>query len=236
MTRLGRSTWWAVAVAAVTGLLLSLVAIVSEDDPTVVEQRRGDASVSGAEERPPGATSAAPSPAASTRSGSPGVRAVGRSDASLDSVTVRRTRAPVRVRVPGIGLDAAVRPVGVGTERQMRLPDDPRVLGWYRFGPAPGGGGSVVLAGHVDSRRFGVGPLAALQTIGVGERVEVLTGPGPVRTYRVDSIERFDRQALPGAVFARTGPERLRIVTCTGAFLPEAGGYQQNLVVTAVPA
>ena len=139
------------------------------------------------------------------------------------------------MRVPALGLDAAVRPVGVGGERQMRLPDDPRVLGWYRFGPVPGDRGSVVLAGHVDSRRFGVGPLVALQTIGVGDRVEVVTGPDRTRTYRVDSIERFDRQALPAAVFARTGPERLRLVTCTGPYLPEAGGYQQNLVVTAVP-
>ena len=93
----------------------------------------------------------------------------------------------------------------------------------------------MVLAGHVDSRRFGVGPLAALQTIDVGERVEVVTGREEVRSYRVDSIERFDRQALPAEVFARTGPERLRIVTCTGPYLPDAGGYQQNLVVTAVP-
>ncbi len=65
--------------------------------------------------------------------------------------------------------------------------------------------------------------------------VQVVTRPGRVRSYRVDSIERFDQQALPAAVFARTGPERLRLVTCTGPYLPEAGGYQQNLVVTAVP-
>ena len=227
MTRLGRSTWWAVAVAAVAGLLLSLVVVSSGDDPPEVVEVRGDASVS-ASGPEPGVRPPAP---AGRRSPS----AVGRSDASLDAVAARRTRPPTRVRVPGLGLDATVRPVGVGGERQMRLPADPRVLGWYRFGPAPGGEGAVVLAGHVDSRRFGVGPLAALQTIGVGERVEVVTGPGRVRSYRVDSIERFDRQALPAAVFTRTGPERLRLVTCTGPFLPDAGGYQQNLVVTAVP-
>ena len=118
----------------------------------------------------------------------------------------------------------------------MRLPDDPRVLGWYRFGPAPrSGAGSVVLAGHVDSREYGVGPLARLSGVRAGDVVEVGLGPGRRSSYRVDSVERFDRQALPAAVFARTGPERLRIVTCTGPYLPEQGGYQQNLVVTAVP-
>jgi hypothetical protein len=230
MTRLGRNTWWAVAAAAVAGLLLSLVVVTGRDDPREFVQVRGDAAVSG-----PGAGTSQ----GGGRRGAPGPgdspATVGRADASLDARTVRPSRPPNRVRVATLGLDAAVRPVGLSGERQMRLPADPSVLGWYRFGAGPGDPGSLVLAGHVDSRRFGVGPLADLQAIGVGDRVEVTTGPDETRTYQVDSIERFDRQALPAEVFARTGPERLRLVTCTGPYLVDAGGYQQNLVVTAVP-
>ena len=235
MTRLGKSAWWTVAAAAVAGLLLSLVVVTSGDDRPEVAQVRGDASVARPDDGRPGAAGDSPGDRAGreARARSTGVD---RSDASLTSLPVRRRVPPARVRVPGLGLDAPVRAVGVDVRRQMRLPADPRVLGWYRFGPAPGGKGSVVLAGHVDSRRFGVGPLADLQGVGVGDRVEVLTRRGELRSYRVDSIERFDRQALPAEVFARTGPERLRIVTCTGPYLPDAGGYQQNLVVTAVPA
>lgn len=233
MTRLGRSTWWTVAAAAVAGLLLSLVAVTGTDDPPQVAQVRGDAAVAA----PDASSSPTPGMDAAAPRDTQGSRTVGRADASLGAQAARRTRPPTRVRVPALGLDAVVRPVGVGGERQMSLPEDPRVLGWYRFGPGPGDPGSVVLAGHVDSRRFGVGPLADLQEIAVGDRVEVVTsGRDGARSYRVDSIERFDRQALPAEVFARTGPERLRLVTCTGPYLPEAGGYQQNLVVTAVPA
>ncbi len=219
------------ALAAVAGLLLSLVVLTTGEGPRQVEEVRGDASVSAPAPTSSGPASSGlpPAPGDESRSG------VARADASVGSLTSRRTRPPTRLRVPGLGLDTTVRPVGVGRDRQMRLPEDPRVLGWYRFGPAPGSGGSVVLAGHVDSREFGVGPLVELQTIGVGDLVEVVTGAGEVRSYRVDSIERFDRQALPAAVFGRTGPERLRLVTCTGPYLPAAGGYQQNLVVTAVP-
>ena len=68
-----------------------------------------------------------------------------------------------------------------------------------------------------------------------GARIEIVLATGRRTAYRVDSIQRFDRQALPEAVFGRSGPERLRLVTCTGPYLPEAGGYQQNLVITAVP-
>ena len=233
MTRLGRSTWWAVACAATAGLLLSLVLVARVDDPPEVREVRGEAALSAP--GPDSTTAMAGGRDEQPGRPSPSPPAVGRTDSSLSTLATRRTQAPVRVRVPDLGLDSAVRPVGVGGDRQMRLPADPRELGWYRFGPAPGDGGSVVLAGHVDSRRFGVGPLVALQAVDVGTVVQVVTRTGRVRSYRVDSIERFDQQALPAAVFARTGPERLRLVTCTGPYLPEAGGYQQNLVVTAVP-
>jgi len=231
MTRLGRSTWWAVAAAAVAGVLLSLVVATGAGDPPDVVQVRGNAAVSA----PDGGAQPARGEDGGSGSDARGsAAAVGRNDASLGARPVSRTRPPTRVRVPSLGLGLAVRPMGVDGERQMSLPADPRVLGWYRFGAGPGEGGSIVLAGHVDSRRFGVGPLADLQAIGVGDRVEVGTSRGVI-AYRVDSIERFDREALPAEVFSRTGPERLRLVTCTAPYLPEAGGYQQNLVVTAVP-
>lgn len=236
MARLGGNPWWVVVFAAVAGLVLSLVIVVADDEPREVSEVRGEASVSALGRESSAATGVAQGESSSARLGRQSVPATERTNASVDALTARRTRPPIRLRVPSIGLDATVRPVGVGDDGQMRLPADPRVLGWYRFGPAPGGRGSVVLAGHVDSRRFGVGPLAALQTIAVGERIEVATGSDEVRFYRVDSIETFDRQALPATVFARTGPERLRLVTCTGPYLTDIGGYQQNLVVTGVPA
>jgi hypothetical protein len=143
----------------------------------------------------------------------------------------------VRLAVPVIGLDAAVEPSGVAADGQMQLPDDPAVLGWYRFGPAPAapGGGSVVLAGHLDSREFGVGPLVRLRDARLGDRVLVVGNDGARSTYVVSKVRRYDRQRLPDELFARSGPERLRLITCSGRFDADTGGYRQNLVVTASP-
>ena len=62
MTRLGRTTWWAVAVAAVAGLLLSLVAVTGGDDPPEVVQVRGAAAVSAPSPGSPPRSPLAPSP------------------------------------------------------------------------------------------------------------------------------------------------------------------------------
>ncbi len=239
MSRLSRQLWWTALVAGVAGLLLSLAVIVrGPSSPPPVDEVRGAAALGapsavggGPGPRGPGPTDPQGGQRADRAGGFPRVQT---SDASLPRL--RPVVRPERLMVPAIGLDLSVRPTGIGRRGQMQLPPDPRILGWYRFGPAPGAGyGSAVLAGHVDSRRYGIGPLAGLAEVQRGDRVRVRSVKGGPTTYRVDSIERFDRQRLPDEVFSRSGPERLRLVTCTGAWLPEAGGYQQNLVVTAVP-
>ena len=118
----------------------------------------------------------------------------------------------------------------------MALPADPAVLGWYRYGPGPGSGrGSVVLAGHLDSLRYGLGPLARLRDMEVGDRIEITRDDGTRRAYLVRSLGRHDRQALPGRSLQQDGPGEAADRHLRGPFLPDRGGYQQNLVVTAVP-
>lgn len=224
MTRLGRWAWGTLLVTASLGILLSLVIIArGPDEPAPVAEVRGPAAVD---------ADRAPAPRASDpRSGR-----VGRASAALPDSADEATR-PVLLRAPTIGLSAAVDPVGVAGDQQMQLPADPRRLGWYRYGPAPGEGrGSAVLAGHIDSATYGVGPLARLAELRPGDTLVVQLDSDAWRRFRVDSIETFDRQTLPETVFTRDGPERLRLITCAGAYLPERGGYQENLVVTAVPS
>ncbi len=154
-------------------------------------------------------------------------------------VTRRAARAvnPVGLAIAAVGFSAPVSPVGATGEGQMALPADPRVLGWYRFGPSigPHARGSAVIAGHLDSVRFGLGPLVRLRDVRPGDRMRVLGSDSSTRTFVVRRVDRYDRRALPAELFARRGPLRLRIITCGGAYDPDHGGYQQNLVVTATP-
>jgi hypothetical protein len=81
---------------------------------------------------------------------------------------------PTRLRIPRLSVDVAVVPTGVDTDGQMTLPERVDYVGWYGFGPAPGvAAGSAVLAGHVDSRVYGIGPLSRLSAATRGDEVVV---------------------------------------------------------------
>ncbi len=148
----------------------------------------------------------------------------------------RQVDAPTSVELPGVDIAAGVVAVGAAPDGQMDLPADPNVVGWYRHGPAAGdGSGSVVLAGHVDSLRYGIGPLARLQDAEVGDAAVVRTDAGETHRYRVTAVRHVPRAELPATeVFSRAGGERLRVITCAGEFVP-GRGYENNVIVTAEP-
>jgi hypothetical protein len=232
-----RRTAAVVALASAAGLLVSMISIVAWSGRQVPDADRvaaaGSATTADSARLPP----AAPAPAKAQVTPPAGRRpTIPTSSAALSRRTAVRVAAPVEVAVPSVGLRAPVRPVGVTPDGLMELPPDPTVMGWYRFGAAPSTstGGSVVVAGHLDSARFGVGPLVRLRDVELGARVTLVTSGGARLHYAVRRVQRFDRQQLPDEVFGRSGPELLRLVTCGGAYDPESG-YQENLVVTAAP-
>jgi len=159
---------------------------------------------------------------------------VGTSSARLSDVVTPRD-PPVEVGVGGkrARLDA----VGLDDERLVVIPEDVRRAGWYEPGAEPGAdAGSAVLVGHVDDRTQGLGAFAVLRELSAGDEVTVRTASGEQLVYDVLSLEQFDKQEVPmDRLFTRSGPHRLVLISCAGAFDPSTGSYSDNVVVTAVP-
>jgi hypothetical protein len=148
----------------------------------------------------------------------------------------RERSVPVRLALPGSGVDAPVDPVGVQDDGQMAIPENVDRVGWYRFGPRPGDAGSAVLAGHVDDAEQGLGVLASLSSLQPGDEVQVTDSDGTATRWRVVSRELITKRALPlTELFGREGPPRLTLITCGGPFLPEFRSYRDNVVVVAEP-
>ena len=170
-----------------------------------------------------------PSPAGATGATGPTARPASPTPAPVVS-------APTRLAIPRIGLVMPVEAVAVASDGQMALPATPDVAGWYRWGPAPDSrSGATVIAGHVDTRADGVGPMAGLAGLRAGDVVEVDAGSSSHR-YRVASVTSVHKTALDlPALFDRSGPPRLHLVTCGGRYDRVARHYEDNVVVVATP-
>lgn len=142
---------------------------------------------------------------------------------------------PSTVAVPDLGIDMVIEPHGLDAEGQMSLPETPMSAAWYQYGAAPDSvQGSTVIAAHVDSRVYGVGPFARLRDAQPGMTVTVSDAAGVVHTYSVTSVERIPKSEVPlDQVFSAVGDPRLILITCGGEFVQEDRNYLDNYIVTA---
>ncbi len=142
---------------------------------------------------------------------------------------------PTTLTIDSLGItDAPVIGVGVEPTGAMEVPPADEV-GWYRYSPTPGQAGSSILAAHIayDGED---GVFVRLADVEPGAEIEVTDDEGQTRRYRVETVDQYDKTQLPeDIVFARSGAERLVLVTCGGRFDPNARSYDDNVVVVATP-
>lgn len=176
----------------------------------------------------PSAEAPAPSPAVTRSAPTP---------SATPTPTVTTYAVPRRVRIPAIGVETRVVPVGIDENEALEVPGDVRLVGWYDLGVPPGADrGSAVLVAHRDSRTQGHGVFYDLGRVDVGDRVTVRNDAGEDLRYSVVSRESIRKKGLPyEELFAIDGPPRLTLISCGGYYDPNNGGYQDNIVVTAVP-
>ncbi|WP_081788516.1 class F sortase [Candidatus Blastococcus massiliensis] len=163
----------------------------------------------------------------------PVAAAVAHAGGSLGPAGASPPGAPVRVRVPGAGVDAVVGVTGLGADGALAVPADPALAGWYAGGPAPGERGPAVLAGHVDwAGRPAV--FDGLAGAGPGDEIVVDRADGSSARFAVSRVLQTPKDAFPtDAVYGPVPGAELRLITCGGRFDPVSGSYADNVVVFA---
>jgi sortase (surface protein transpeptidase) len=203
-----------------TGLVASVIAVDDDGGSSFVAARLAP--------QAPQAPEAAPEEAHTREEGAD---AAAESVASIPAVP---RGEPDRVLIPAIGVDVALVPLGLRTDRAMEVPEFGSA-GWYAEGPRPGHPGPAVLAGHVDSWS-GPGVFYRLRDLVAGDRVHVEYDSGDLVTFVVVRSEQTQKDALPVAsIWPLTNDRLLALITCGGRFDRTARSYRDNVIVYATP-
>jgi LPXTG-site transpeptidase (sortase) family protein len=143
--------------------------------------------------------------------------------------------APVKIRIPGIGVDAPVMKVGRDADGTVQVPPlaEHNLTGWYQYGPSPGQRGPAVILGHVDSTT-GISVFYYLKNMHAGDKLYVTLADGKVAAFAVDGLQKVAKDAFPTAsVYGKAGYPSLRLITCGGPFDEATGHYVDNVIVYA---
>ncbi|MEV4331435.1 class F sortase [Streptomyces sp. NPDC049597] len=175
---------------------------------------------------------AGPRPSAAPVGASPD--AVRRTSGPAPTTGSRSLSAPVRLRIPAIGVDTPMTELGLDRDGALEVPpaDNPNLAGWYADGPAPGESGTAVVAGHVDTPT-GRAVFYLLGALTQGSTVEVVRRDRRTARFAVQAVEAYSKSEFPSRkVYRSTAQPQLRIITCGGGYR-KGTGYLGNVVVYA---
>lgn len=166
------------------------------------------------------------------------VAGVGETSGSLatsaaTTVDAGQAAEPERIRIPAIGVDASMTPLGLRDDGSIEVPTDFAETGWWVDGPEPGETGPAVVLGHVDSTA-GPAVFFDLDELAPGDAIHVDRMDGTTVTYVVDRTEQHAKGAFPTEqVYGSTAEPVLRLVTCGGRFDRDRRSYDDNVIVFA---
>lgn len=150
-----------------------------------------------------------------------------------DRPAAGRAPVPLRVEVPSIGVASTLIDLDLDEDRQLEVPGDAAVAGWYVRAPRPGEDGPAIIAGHVDSRE-GPGVFWRLRELAAGDHVVVHRADGSSVQFTVEEVQQWPKDRFPtDAVYRQSDGPELRLITCGGAFDAAAGSYRDNVIVFA---
>lgn len=142
---------------------------------------------------------------------------------------------PARLKIPRIGVDAALQYVGLTQTGAMDVPKGPTDAAWFESGPRPGESGSAVIAGHYGHWKNGGGSVFdKLHTLEAGDTIFIEDEKGAITTFVVRESLLYDPKADTSDIFgSNDGKSHLNLITCEGIWDDVSRSYSERLVVFA---
>ena len=139
---------------------------------------------------------------------------------------------PKFITLPTINADGFIQKVGVDQNKQIAVPNNIHVAGWFNQSVLPGEKGLSIIDGHVTGR-VNKGIFKDLEKLKDGDTFKIEFGNGTSKDFKVvKKVDVLVKDAA-GVLFSQEpGIERqLNLITCSGVFDKKSQSYPNRLIV-----
>ena len=151
---------------------------------------------------------------------------------AVDTVSLQTGSVPVQMSIAAIDVAAIINPVGLTSEGDMAIDENPEQIAWYKFGPKPGELGSAVVAGHYGWKNGVPSIFNDLNTLVKGDEISILGENGQLMTFVVTRTAIYMPDQDATDVFkSDDGKAHLNLITCQGSWNKSLDTYSERLVV-----
>lgn len=145
---------------------------------------------------------------------------------------VGKANDPKKIIIPSIGVDSFIQKIGIDQNKEVTVPSNIYLVGWFVDTVRPGEKGLSLMDGHVTGRKND-GVFKNLEKLNKGDSFSIIFGNGERKRFRV-----FDKKSVPEkesvAIMFSQDPSvthQLNLVTCSGKYDDKLRQYDERLTV-----
>ena len=141
---------------------------------------------------------------------------------------------PSAIAIPTIDVFAEIEHVGINQAGNMEVPSSYQTTAWFELGFRPGENGNAIIAGHVNNSLGLPGIFIDLDQLVIGDEIIVQGENSEELKFVVTEVEEVDfRNAPIDEIYGPSDTPQIRLITCSGNWLPDINSYDNRLIVTA---
>jgi LPXTG-site transpeptidase (sortase) family protein len=145
------------------------------------------------------------------------------------------TPIPLGINIPKINVNAEIMEVGiVKNTKEMEVPQDADIVGWYKYGPTPGQPGASVLNAHYDTPTGAPAIFYNLTKLQVGDEFYITNDQNKQLKYIVKEIINAPLNNFPiDKIYGERDYSQVTLITCAGVWNASTRLYSNRLAVIA---
>ena len=138
---------------------------------------------------------------------------------------------PAWMYIPAIGVDAEVTDTQTDyVHDTMEIYPSGDIISWWRGSAIPGNPGNAIFGGH-NKWSGALGQLYALDTLEIGDEMEIVYTDGTSLKFRLESVFVYLLATAPADVIMDVkGESRVTIITCKEPFNPVTGTSDNRII------
>jgi len=142
-------------------------------------------------------------------------------------------KEPKKIVIASIGVDGFVQKVGVDQNKEVAVPNNIHIGGWFTQSMLPGEKGLSIIDGHVDGKTQD-GIFANLVKIKPDAEVSIEFGDSSKKVFRVLAVDEVEEASAASILFSQNPKvaNQLNLITCGGDFNEKTRRYEKRVIVS----
>lgn len=141
---------------------------------------------------------------------------------------------PKKIVMPSVGIEGYIQNVGVDQNKQVAVPNNVHMAGWFVDSVRPGEKGLSIIDGHVTGRTSD-GIFKTLGNVVAGDRYTIEFGNGSTKQFEVIRVTNIPAKDAASVVFSQDPKQgnQVNLVTCGGEFDRDSNQYKNRIIVAS---